>query len=460
MFELIEKLLFESLTCFAMMRIIQLKKGSSLYLLFCLPMREGLHMTQRLSSKLFGSGFASLKHRNFRLFFIGQCVSLIGTWMQNIGQTWLVLQITQSALKLSIVTMIQFLPMMLFSLIAGTVVDRFSKRKVLIFTQISMMILAIILATLAFFNVIQYWHILILALLLGLVNTLDMPARHSYFIELVGRQDLMNAIALNSGIFNLARIIGPAIAGLLIGLVGIPICFYLNALSFLAVIIGLFMIRTIEDHPIADKIESINQVFTDIKNGLNYVRNTNTILMPLILIGVLSLLAMNYNVLIPIFAKQTLGLNASGYGIIMMFMGLGSFVGALGVAARSQSGPKNQYLVIGALTTCLFLILLGFVTNYLFACVTLFILGFCSTIFIALNNSVIQLNAKNDMRGRVMSVNTLVRFGITPIGSLATGLLIEYVGVSMSMILSGLLSLIITVLTLLLIRQNRQPKST
>ena len=415
-------------------------------------------MTARLGSRVFSSGFSALKHRNFRLFFIGQCISLIGTWMQNIGQTWLVLQITHSALKLSVVTMMQFLPMMVFSLFAGTVIDRFSKRKVLIFTQTSMMVLAIVLATLTYFNVVQYWHILILALLLGIVNTLDMPTRQSYFIELVGRKDLMNAIALNSGIFNLARVVGPAIAGILIGLVGIPICFYLNALSFVAVIISLFMIKTTNIQPLPEKIESFNQIIEDIKNGLRYIKHTNIILVPLILIGVISLFAMNYSVLIPLFASKTLGQDAAGYGFIMTCMGLGSLVGAMVIAVRSQAGPKLKYMVVGALATCLFMAILGLEKNYLIACITVFAIGLSSIVFTALANSIIQLNSADHMRGRVMSVYTLVFLGVVPIGSLATGGLIELVGISNTMLYSGIFSAFITLLTVYLLRRNKTPE--
>ncbi|MGB7595621.1 MAG: MFS transporter [Erysipelotrichaceae bacterium] len=416
-------------------------------------------MSARLSTRFFGTGFSSLKHRNFRLFFIGQCISLIGTWMQNIGQTWLVLQLTHSALKLSLVTMMQFLPMLVFSLFAGTVIDRFSKRKVLIFTQTSMMVLAIVLATLTYLNLIQYWHLIILALLLGIVNTLDMPTRQSYFIEMVGRKDLMNAIALNSGIFNLARVVGPAIAGILIGLVGIPICFYLNALSFVAVIISLFMINTPNDKPVGDKIESFNQVVEDIKNGLRYIKHSNIILVPLILIAVISLFAMNYSVLIPIFASQTLGQDATGYGFIMTCMGLGSLTGAMVIAARSQSGPKHKYMIIGAISTCFFMAILGLEHTYLIACVTVFAIGLSSIVFTALANSIIQLNSSDQMRGRVMSVYTLVFLGVTPIGSLATGGLIEWIGISWTMILSGLVSIVITLFTVYFLRNNRTPKT-
>ena len=262
-------------------------------------------MNNRFPSRVLQTSFSSLKHRNFRLFWLGQCVSLIGTWMQNIGQSWLVLQLTHSPLKLSIVTMIQFLPMMLFSLYAGTLIDRFSKRKILIFTQISMLLLATALATLTYFNVVQYWHVLILALLLGIVNTIDMPTRQSFFVELVGKEDLMNAIALNSSIFNLARIIGPAIAGILIGLVGIAICFYLNALSFVAVIIGIWMIKVPAQVKSEHRFGSIKEINSDVAEGLRYINSKLIIKVPLLLLALLSLFVMNYNVLLPIFAETT-----------------------------------------------------------------------------------------------------------------------------------------------------------
>lgn len=211
--------------------------------------------------------FPALTFKNFRLFWLGQLISLIGTWMQNIGQAWLVLQLTDSAFKLGVVNALQFLPLTMFSLFAGPLVDRFPKRRILLFTQSSLLILALILATLTYLEIIRYWHILILATLLGFVNTLDMPARQSFVVELVGKKSLMNAIALNSVVFNFGRIVGPAVAGLLIGLLGMATCFYINALSFCAVIIGLAMIK------VPDYVASVEQkhILREIKEGLHYI---------------------------------------------------------------------------------------------------------------------------------------------------------------------------------------------
>src|SRR5665647_3190179 len=241
------------------------------------------------------SVFPALSHRKFRLFWTGQCVSLIGTWMQNIGQSWLVLQLTNSSFKLGLVTAMQFLPMMLFALFAGTLVDRFPKKTVLIFTQASLAILATVLASLSYFKVVQYWHVLVLAALLGIVNTLDMPTRQSFFVELVGKEDLMNAIGLNSSIFNLARIIGPAIAGFLIALVGIAACFYLNAISFLAVIVVLLMMD-IEEPIVKQSInKSLKNILVDIREGLTYIKSITLIFYPLLLLAIISIFVFNFN---------------------------------------------------------------------------------------------------------------------------------------------------------------------
>jgi len=415
-------------------------------------------MTDIFGKKIFSS-FQSLRHRNFRLFWFGQCISLIGSWMQNIGQAWLVLQLTHSALKLSLVTAMQFLPMMLFALYAGTLVDRFPKRKVLIFTQSSLAVLAFILASITFFHVVQYWHLLVLALLLGIVNTLDMPTRQSLFIELVGRKDLMNAIALNSSIFNLARIIGPAVAGLLIGLVGIAVCFYINAVSFLAVIAALWMIDLPDRVTVKNKTRSFKEIRSDINEGLAYIKRKEIIKQPLILLALISAFVMNFNVLVPVFAQQELSQKASGYGLMMTCMGIGSFVGALAIAANSSADPRQKYLIGGAAGMSLFLLILGFEKSFWLVCITLFIIGFCSIIFTALVNSIIQLNSEDYVRGRVMSVYALVFGGVMPIGSLFAGNLAEFAGTPVCMIISGTIGLIATSYTIFRLQKKRKIKN-
>ena len=192
----------------------------------------------------FNNPFTALKHKNFRYYWIGMCVSLIGTWMQNIAQPWLAYTLTNSPFLLSLIGIVQFTPMLIFSLFAGVIIDKFSKKKILLFTQTASLVITLVLAILVWTGKIQYWHILIMATMLGIVNTIDMPSRQSIIIELVGKEDLMNAIALNSMVFNLARIVGPAIAGIVMGYAGIAVCFFANSISFAAVVVGLFFIKT------------------------------------------------------------------------------------------------------------------------------------------------------------------------------------------------------------------------
>lgn len=388
--------------------------------------------------------FPALSFKNFRLFWAGQLISLIGTWMQNIGQAWLVLQLTDSAFKLGVVNALQFLPLTLFSLFAGPLVDRFPKRRILLCTQSSLMILALILATLTYLEAIRYWHILILAICLGLVNTLDMPARQSFVIELVGKKSLMNAIALNSVAFNLGRIVGPAVAGLMIGLLGMATCFYLNALSFCAVIIGLWLINVQNDVPGREE----KDIVREIREGLHYIRGKRMILFPLLLLAVISTFTMNFNVLIPAYAKESLGQDALGFGLLMTSMGIGSFLGALNLAANSKNGPSLKVLLGAALALSVLMAFLGFQRQYYFSCLIMLLIGFASMTFIASVNSTVQLNSENEMRGRVMSVYSWVFGGMTPLGSVFAGKISEAVGAHLSITICGLIGFLAVVAVL------------
>jgi MFS family permease len=391
--------------------------------------------------------FPALSYRNFRLYWGGQLISLVGTWMQNIGQAWLVLQLTDSAFKLGAVTALQFLPLTLFSLFAGTFVDRFPKRRILLCTQTSFMILALILATLTYLNKIAYWHILILALCLGIVNTLDLPARQSIFVELVGKDSLMNAIALNSTVFQLGKVMGPAVAGILIGLLGMGPCFYLNALSFCPVILSLWLIDT----PCQGKKIKDQNIFLNILDGLSHVRNHSSILLPLVLLAFFGIFVINnYNVLVPVYAKENLEQNALGYGFLMTSLGLGSLLGAISLAAKSKRGPRMRVLFGGGFGVSISMFLLGFEKVYILACVTLFVLGICHIIFIVSVNSTIQLYSEDQMRGRVMSIYALVYDGATPIGSLFSGQISEVGGVNLSLAACGGAGFLVVVIAALI----------
>jgi MFS family permease len=362
--------------------------------------------------------FRSLRHRNFRLFFSGQLVSLIGTWMQNVGQAWLVLELTHSSFKLGVVSALQFLPMLFLSFFAGPFIDYFSKRKIIIFTQTALMLLAFILALLDFSDAVRYWHIVILATLLGIVNTIDMPARQSFIIEMVGKEDLMNAIAMNSSIFNAARAVGPAIAGLLIGAAGTAVCFFVNGLSFLAVLWGLLLMRF--DEPPSPGPRSYH-VIEDITEAIRYIRETPVVMIAIVLVAVVSIFGTNFNVLVPVFSRQELHRDAAAFGFLMSSFGVGALIGAVSLAALSRHGPKFYILLGGGLALSLFLILIGFQKSYGLTALLLALSGWSMVTFFGMANTTVQLNTEDRLRGRVMSVYTLSFGGLTPFGSLFAG---------------------------------------
>lgn len=399
--------------------------------------------------------FPALYHRNFRLFWTGQCVSLIGTWMQNIGQAWLVLKLTGSPLKLGVVSALQWLPVLLFAFAAGPLVDRYPKRRILLATQTTLMLLALSLATLVWSGQVRYWHVLLLAFLLGCVNTIDNPARQSFVIELTGRQDLMNAISLNSTAFNLARIVGPAVAGLLIGAIGIAPCFLLNGVSFLAVIWALSRI----DLPAVAKkgpVLRLSEYIGNITEGLRYVRSKPIILWPIVLVGLLSLFIINYSVVLPIFTRDNLHGDAREYGFLMTSLGVGSTLGALTLAAKSNEGPKLQMLLLGAFGMSAFSLLVGVQHWYLLSCALLVLTGFCQITCTAQVNATIQLNSDDTMRGRVMSVYFLSFGGVSPIGAMYTGGLVNTAGAATDLVVSGAIGFVSTgVCAFALLRKRR-----
>ena len=273
--------------------------------------------------------FLALRHRNFRLFWFGQMISLMGTWMQTIGQAWLVLQLTHSAWLLGIVGALQFLPVMLLSLFGGVLADRLPKRTVLLFTQSFAMLQAAVLWILVATGEVRLWHVLVLATLLGLTNSIDMPTRQAFVVEMVGREDLPNAIALNSSLFNLARIVGPGIGGLIIAWAGVAPLFLLNAISFIPVIIGLALIDlrglyARKEHIVGGKGASAPRQSTmqSLREGLAYVVNTPSIFLIITVIGIVSLFGINFNVVLPLFATNVLNVGAEGFGFISSAFGL------------------------------------------------------------------------------------------------------------------------------------------
>lgn len=394
-------------------------------------------------TSLFKTLFGSLRHRNFRLFWFGQLVSLVGTWMQNVGQAWLVLELTHSSLKLGIVSALQFAPMLFLSFPAGVVIDAFSKRKLIIAAQSVMMVLAVTLAVLDWTGLVQYWHVLILATLLGIANTIDMPARQAFLIEMVGKDDLMNAIALNSSIFNAARAIGPAIAGILIGTLGTAACFLVNGLSYLAVIWGL-VLMTFESIPSGEP--RTYRMLQDISEALRYIRNTPAILITILLVAVVSIFGANFTVLVPVFSRQELHRNAAAFGFLLSSFGFGALIGAVSLALMSRSGPKPLYLLGGGLCLSFFLILIGLQRSFGLTALLLTLAGWAMVTFFGMANTTVQLNTEDRLRGRVMSVYTFTFGGLTPIGSLFAGSFAHWITAPHTFALGGLICGIVFVI--------------
>jgi MFS family permease len=390
--------------------------------------------------------FPSFKYRNFNLFFFGQIVSVIGSWMQSTAQSWLVLQITNSPFKLGLLSAVQFLPALFFSLYAGVVIDKFSKRKILIFTQSALTILAFILGLLVKFHIVQYYQILLIGFLTGIVNTIDMPARQSFYVELVHKEHLMNAISLNSSAFNLARIIGPGISGILIGLVGYEWSFFLNAISFIPVIVALFFIVERTKRPSKFSLKELENVNRDIKSGLSYIMKIPIILIIFALFIVVNVFGLNFNVLVPTLAKQVFHLDATEYGFLMSLMGLGALTGSLFLAVVSYKGVKHFYLFGGAFMLGVTLLLTGLIKNLYVVSLLTTLSGFFMVMFLNTANTLIQMETDEQFRGRVMSIYSLIFLGFTPFGALFTGTLAEKVSVDFTYALVGTIVLVSVVI--------------
>jgi MFS family permease len=391
--------------------------------------------------------FLALRHRNFRLFWFGQMISLMGTWMQTIGQAWLVLELTHSALLLGIVGALQFLPVMLLSLFGGVLADRLPKRKVLLFTQSFAMLQATVLWILVATGEVRLWHVLVLAALLGLTNSIDMPTRQAFVVEMVGREDLPNAIALNSSLFNMARIVGPGIGGLIIAGAGVAPLFLLNAFSFIPVIGGLALIDLSKLHAHRKRVDSENEVgaprqstMQSLREGLVYVARTPSVLLIIVIIGIVSLFGMNFNVVLPLFATSVLHVGAEGFGFISSAFGLGSLLSALWLAWSNRK-RSIQYLLISAFAFCVLEAFFAISQVYALSLVLIALVGFAMIAVSATANTTLQTVAPDHLRGRVMSVYMLVFAGSIPFGNLLTGGLAHFYGVPIALLVGAVISL-------------------
>jgi MFS family permease len=389
--------------------------------------------------------FIALQHRNFRLFWIGQLISLIGTWMDSTGQSWLVLHLTGNALALGLVGALQFLPILFLTLFGGVLADRLPKRKVLVFTQSFLALQAATLCILVFTGKIQIWHLYILAILFGLTNALDMPTRQSFVMEMVGREALPNAIALNSSVFNMSRIVGPGIAGLIIAQLGEGPLFLLNSLSFIPVIIGLLMINVNELYGRSHQEETASSgTMQSLREGLVYVKQTPAILLIVVVIGLVSLFGINFNVVLPLVSTEALHMGSEGFGFISSAFGLGSLIAALWLAWGNKT-PSLSRMLIFAVLFSIVLGLFGFSHWYPLSLVLIAATGFMQISFSALANTTLQTVTPDHLRGRVMSVYMLVFNGTTPIGNLLIGGLANSIGISVAVMVCAGLSLVAAV---------------
>jgi MFS family permease len=381
--------------------------------------------------------FRALRHRNYRLFIGGQFISLIGTWMQNVAQSWLVYRLTGSSLLLGLIGFVNQVPIFLLSAAGGAAADRVDRRRLIIAAQFSMMVLATILAALTLGGWIHMWHIFVLAALLGVANAFDVPARQSFFVQLVGRTDLMNAIALNSSVFNGARILGPAVAGFLVASLGEGWCFLLNAVSYVAVIAGLLMIR-LDPRPVREPGSS---PLADIIEGFRFVWHTGPIHALLALLGVVSLVGMPYTVLMPVFADRVLEGGAKSLGLLLGATGIGALFGALMVAARRGVKGLGRWVAIACAAFGTFLLLFSLSRRLWLSMILLVPTGFAVMVQMACSNTLIQTMVPDHLRGRVMALYSMTFLGIAPFGALLSGALADRLGAPVTVGVGGLVCL-------------------
>lgn len=395
--------------------------------------------------------FAALKHKSYRYYWIGMAISTTGTWMQNVAQPWLAYNLTDSEFMLGLVSALQFLPALLFSLFAGVIIDKFPKKKILYLTQIASFIITLVLAILTYTGNIAFWHLIITSTLLGIVNTIDMPARQSFVIELVGREDLTNGIALNSVQFNVARILGPALAGIIMGPWGVGSCFLINSVTYGAVIISLLFVKP---YPMPKEPMKQVNMMANIAEGLKFIYRKKELLIPLLFLAVGATFAMNMNVLVPPFAKKILGQGETGFGFLMSLAGVGALAGALTMATVSKGGPKKMFLYVFPLIAGILVMAIGFTNIYVLTGATLLLVSFFYMIFMASVNTTMQMNSENEFRGRVMSVYSLVVAGSTPLGNLYAGAFAENMSASAGFIACGVAILVLLVPLYILLKKH------
>ena len=401
------------------------------------------------------STFNAFKSRNYRLYFAGQSVSLLGTWMQKTAVSWVIYSQTHSKFMLGLTLFASLFPSFLFSFLGGVVSDRYNRFKVLLFTQVASMVQAILLTVLVFFGYYSVWAIMALTAVLGLINAFDVPARQSLVYEMVDdKSDLPNALALNSSMVNLSRLIGPGIAGLIIEKFGDSVCFGANALSFIAVIGSLLMMRLPEFMP---KPHGKN-VFADLKDGFEYIRNTPTIMFMLLMLASISLFVLPFSTLIPVYAKDIFKGTASTFGVIDSVIGLGAFSGGIFLASLSAGTDLKKILAVNTVIFAVGLIAFSHMHNYPVALFFSAIIGFGMMSQVTIGNTIIQTTATPEMRGRVISYYAMSFFGMQPLGGLLIGAVSQKIGVPDTVMAEGMVALLLGVLHFVFLTRSRLKK--
>ncbi|UAY51385.1 MFS transporter [Ferruginibacter albus] len=400
--------------------------------------------------------FKAFKSRNYRLFFAGQSISLIGTWMQKTAVSWVIYSLTHSKFMLGVTLFATMFPSFLFSFIGGIAADRYDRYKLLLATQIVSMVQALLLTVLIFLGYYSVTGIIVLSVLLGVVNAFDVPARQSLVYEMVDdKNDLPNALALNSSMVNLSRLIGPGIAGIAIEKLGDAVCFGLNALSFLAVIVSLLMMKL----PKRAMKPKTKNAFADFKEGFTYIKQTPEIAFIIIMLGLISLLVLPFATLIPVYAKDIFHGTASTFGVIDSVIGLGAFSGAIFLASLKPGTELRKILTINTFVFGIGLVLFSHCTNYPFALLFAAIGAFGMMSQVTISNTIIQTTVSADMRGRIISFYAMAFFGLTPLGGLIVGSVSQWIDVQNTVLAEGILAILIGILHLRFIRKQKLKQS-
>jgi MFS family permease len=383
--------------------------------------------------------FRSLQHPNYRLFFFGQILSLIGTWMQSMAMSWMVYQLTYSSVWLGTIGFLNSIPILFFSMLGGSMADRMSKHTLIIITQVLSLIQALLLAALVLLNLVTIEIVAVLAFTLGTINAFDIPARQSFIVELVGKENLANAIALNSATFNAARIIGPAIGGLVVAGVGIGWCFVINAFSFVAVIAGLLMMK------IPAYIPKTKQtgIYRSLEESVRYIRSDNSLVALMVLVATITIFGWSYSVLLPIFADEILNIGAVGLGNLLTAVGIGAFISAVTLASFESRYKARIFIYSGIGIFVVFITLFAVSSNVAVSIIALIGVGMGLVMFLATANASIQRKVPDELRGRVMGLYSLIFQGFAPFGAIGVGLLAHAVGARYAVLIGGVVCAVV-----------------